>query len=415
MNIAMLSYHTCPLATLGGKDTGGMNVYVRDLTRELGRLGVHVDVFTRSQDEHVPHVLHDLGYGNRVVHVPAGPENPVEKVNLASYVPEFVEGVKAFAAEKGIRYDVIHSHYWMSGLAALPLSEAWGGVPIIQMFHTLGEMKNRIAQSPAERESSERIAAEKQILNRVDRVVVATLAEQTQLRFLYKANDRKLEIIPPGVDTSHFYPIPADEAKQFLGLKPGDRMILFVGRIEPLKGVDTLIRAMACLKLKDHGRPVHLAIIGGEPDADPDQMTAEMARLQKLSDDLCMGKMVVFLGKRGQDTLPYYYSAAEVLVMPSHYESFGMVALEAMACGTPVIASDVGGLGFLVQDGETGYTIPDDEPELMCEKLSLLLGDGELRARMGRRAAEVAQSYDWEKIARQIIGIYEEVTQVKET
>lgn len=415
MNIAMLSYHTCPLATLGGKDTGGMNVYVRDLTRELGRLGVHVDVFTRSQDEHVPHVLHDLGYGNRVVHVPAGPENPVEKVNLASYVPEFVEGVKAFAAEKGIRYDVIHSHYWMSGLAALPLSEAWGGVPIIQMFHTLGEMKNRIAQSPAERESSERIAAEKQILNRVDRVVVATLAEQTQLRFLYKANDRKLEIIPPGVDTSHFYPIPADEAKQFLGLQPGDRMILFVGRIEPLKGVDTLIRAMACLKLKDHGRPVHLAIIGGEPDADPDQMTAEMARLQKLSDDLCMGKMVVFLGKRGQDTLPYYYSAAEVLVMPSHYESFGMVALEAMACGTPVIASDVGGLGFLVQDGETGYTIPDDEPELMCEKLSLLLGDGELRARMGRRAAEVAQSYDWEQIARQIIGIYEEVTQVKET
>ncbi len=414
MNIAMLSYHTCPLATLGGKDTGGMNVYVRDLTRELGRLGIHVDVFTRSQDEHVPHVLHDLGYGNRVVHVPAGPENPIEKVNLASYVPEFVKGVKAFAAEKGIHYDVIHSHYWMSGLAALPLSEAWGGIPIIQMFHTLGEMKNRIAQSPAERESPERIAAEKRILGSVDRVVVATLAEQTQLRFLYKADDRKLEIIPPGVDTSHFYPIPADEAKQFLGLQPEDRMVLFVGRIEPLKGVDTLIRAMACLKLKDHGRPVHLAIIGGEPDADPDQMTAEMARLQKLSDDLCMEKMVVFLGKRGQDTLPYYYSAAEVLVMPSHYESFGMVALEAMACGTPVIASDVGGLGFLVQDGETGYTIPDDEPDLMCEKLSLLLSDGGLRARMGQRAAEVAQSYDWEKIAKQIIGVYNEVTGVKE-
>src|SRR5512146_725153 len=157
MNIAMLSYHTCPLATLGGKDTGGMNVYVRDLTRELGRTGVHVDVFTRSQDEHVPHVLHDLGYGNRVVHVPAGPEHPVSKANLADYVPEFVEGVKAFAAEKGIKYDLIHSHYWMSGLAAMPLSEAWGGLPIVQMFHTLGEMKNRIAQSPEERESAERI------------------------------------------------------------------------------------------------------------------------------------------------------------------------------------------------------------------------------------------------------------------
>src|SRR5512142_1188518 len=281
MNIAMLSYHTCPLATLGGKDTGGMNVYVRDLTRELGRLGIHVDVFTRSQDEHVPHVLHDLGYGNRVVHVPAGPETPVEKTDLASYVPEFVEGVKAFAAEKGIHYDVIHSHYWMSGLAAMPLSEAWGGVPIVQMFHTLGEMKNRIAQSPAERESAGRIAAEKRILACADRVIVATLAEQTQLRFLYKANDRKLEIIPPGVDTSHFYPIPSDEAKQYLGLKPRDRMVLFVGRIEPLKGVDTLIRAMACLKFKQRVGPVHLAIIGGEPDADPAEMSVEMARLQR--------------------------------------------------------------------------------------------------------------------------------------
>ncbi len=391
-----------------------MNVYVRDLTRELGRLGIHVDVFTRSQDEHVPHVLHDLGYGNRVVHVPAGPETPVAKMNLANYVPEFVDGVNTFAAEKGIHYDVIHSHYWMSGLAAMPLADRWGGTPIVQMFHTLGEMKNRIAKSPDERETPERIAAEKRVLARADRVVVATLAEQTQLRFLYKASDRKLEVIPPGVDTSHFYPIPADEAKQFLGLKPGNRMVLFVGRIEPLKGVDTLIRAMACLKLKDRARPEHLAIIGGDPDVDPQKMTAEMARLQKLSDDLCMSKMVVFLGKRGQDTLPYYYSAAEVLVMPSHYESFGMVALEAMACGTPVIASDIGGLGFLVQDGETGFTIPDGEPDTMCEKLSLLLSDRELRTRMGQRAAEVAQTYSWDKIARQIIGVYDEVTRVKE-
>ncbi len=411
----MLSYHTCPLATLGGKDTGGMNVYVRDLTRELGRLGVHVDVFTRSQDEHVPHVLHDLGYGNRVVHVPAGPETPVAKASLATYVPEFVEGVKAFAAEKGIHYDVIHSHYWMSGLAAIPLSEAWGGVPIVQMFHTLGEMKNRIAQSPGERESPERIAAEKKILARADRVIVATLAEQTQLRFLYKANGSNFEIIPPGVDTSHFYRIPSDEAKQYLGLRPHDRMVLFVGRIEPLKGVDTLIRAMACLKFKSRVGRVHLAIIGGEPDVSPEQMTAEMARLQKLSDDLCMGEMVLFLGKRGQDTLPYYYSAAEVLVMPSHYESFGMVALEAMACGTPVIASDVGGLGFLVQDGETGFTIPDGEPDTMCEKLSLLLTDNRLREQMGRRAAEVAQSYCWDKIARQILAVYEQVTKVHAT
>ena len=358
MNIAMLSYHTCPLATLGGKDTGGMNVYVRDLTRALGARGIHVDVFTRSQDEHVPHVLHDLGYGNRVVHVPAGPEFPIPKRELADYIPKFVDGIRQFADEKNIRYDIIHSHYWMSGIAAASLSDLWAGAPILHMFHTLGEMKNRIARSDEEREGTYRIEGEKRVLKRADRLTVATEAEKAQLQWLYKGDLQKMEVIPPGVDVSRFYPIPKDEARHFIGLSSEHRMVLFVGRIEPLKGVDTLIRAMSCLKFQSVAHPIYLAIIGGEPDADPDQMTAEMARLQKLCDDLCIGQTVVFLGKRAQDTLAYYYSAAEVLVMPSFYESFGMVALEAMACGTPVIASQVGGLAFLVRDGETGFTVP---------------------------------------------------------
>lgn len=409
MNIAMLSYHTCPLATLGGKDTGGMNVYVRDLTRALGALGIHVDVFTRSQDEHVPHVLHDLGYGNRVVHVPAGPEVPMAKRELAEYVPQFVDGIRQFADGKGIRYDVIHSHYWMSGLAAASLSDLWGGTPILHMFHTLGEMKNRIARSDSEREGAYRVEGEKRVIQRADRLIVATEAEKAQLQWLYKANLQKMTVIPPGVDVCHFYPIPQDEARQYIGLSPHQRLVLFVGRIEPLKGVDTLIRAMSCLKFQSVVHPVYLAIIGGEPDADADQMTAEMMRLQQLCDDLAMGQTVVFLGKRAQDTLPYYYSAAEVLVMPSFYESFGMVALEAMACGTPVIASQVGGLAFLVRDGETGYTVPEGDPAALCDKLTLLLGDHELRERMGKCAAKYAQGYHWEKIAGQIADIYEQV------
>jgi D-inositol-3-phosphate glycosyltransferase len=275
------------------------------------------------------------------------------------------------------------------------------------MFHTLGEMKNRVARSEEERAGEDRLLGERQVLRSANRIVVATLAELTQLRFLYKADDRKMVTIPPGVDTSHFYPIPADEAKQFIGLEADDRMILYVGRIEPLKGLDTLIQAMSCLDLLEGKRPVHLAIIGGEPNADPTEMSAEMARLQKLCDDLALGKMVVFLGKRGQDTLPYYYSAAEAVVMPSLYESFGMVALEAMACGTPVIASEVGGLGYLVQDGLTGYTVPDSDPVALCEKLSEILKDQALRAAMGRRAAEHALGYDWEKITRQIRQLYE--------
>ncbi len=406
LRIAMLSYHTCPLATLGGKDTGGMNVYVRDLTRELGRMGVHIDVFTRSQDEHVPHVVHELGFGNRVVHVPSGPETPKAKSELANYLPEFVQGIKQFALEKGIHYDVIHSHYWLSGLAAESLSDAWGGTPIVHMFHTLGEMKNRVARSESERADENRLKGERRVLRRADRIIAATIAEATQLRFLYRAEQRKLAIIPPGVDTSHFYPIPADEAKQFLGLKPENRMVLFVGRIEPLKGVDTLIQAMACLDSQEIHRPVHLAIIGGEPDAIPEDMTEEMTRLQKLCDELCMGGMVVFLGMRGQDTLPYYYSAAEVVVMPSLYESFGMVALEAMACGTPVIASEVGGLGYLVQNDVTGFTVPDSDPSALCDKLSALLGDADLREAMGTSAAEYSLDYAWEKIAGRIIEVY---------
>jgi D-inositol-3-phosphate glycosyltransferase len=411
LRIAMLSYHTCPLATLGGKDTGGMNVYVRELTRQLGHMGIHVDVFTRSQDDHVPHVLHELGYGNRVVHVPAGPETPLGKREMSEYIPQFVEGVQAFACEKGIHYDIIHSHYWMSGIAAGSLSDLWSGTPIVHMFHTLGEMKNRIARSEAEREGEYRLNGERQVLGRVDRITVATLAELTQLRFLYKADPNKMVVIPPGVDVSHFYPIPADEAKSFVGLKPEERMILFVGRIEPLKGVDTLIEAMACLQLKESHRPVHLAIIGGDPTASPEQMTVEMARLQKLCEVLGLDQSVVFLGKRDQDKLPYYYSAAEVLVMPSHYESFGMVALEAMACGTPVIASEVGGLAYLVRDGETGFTIPAEEPDMLCEKLSWLLNDAELHATMSRKAAAYAQDYAWEKIAKQIVGVYQELVQ----
>jgi D-inositol-3-phosphate glycosyltransferase len=296
----------------------------------------------------------------------------------------------------------------MSGVAAESLSDSWGGTPIVHMFHTLGEMKNRIARSEAEKEGAYRVDGEKQVIRRADRIIAATIAEVTQLRFLYKAPAGKMVVIPPGVDVSHFYPIPGDEAKMYVGLKPDDHMVLFVGRIEPLKGVDTLIQAMSCLQLQD-GHRVHLAIIGGDPSASPQEMSAEMARLQKLCDDLCVGQTVVFLGKRDQDRLPYYYSAAELLVMPSHYESFGMVALEAMACGTPVIASEVGGLAYLVRDGETGFTVPDQEPELLSEKITWLLNDRDLHRTMSERAVEYAQDYAWEKIAGQIVNVYKEL------
>ena len=410
MNIAMLSYHTCPLATLGGKDTGGMNVYVAELTRHLGHLGVHVDVYTRSQNEHVPHVLHDLGYGNRVVHIPAGPEVPLPKPELVNHIPQFVSGIQDFVAKKGLHYDLIHSHYWLSGAAAEQLQASWQ-VPIVQMFHTLVMMKNRIARRPEEMEGEYRLEGEQRILKLADRIIVATLAEQSQLEFLYRADASKLVIIPPGVDTARFYPIPKDEAKAAIELPPNEQMILFVGRIEPLKGVDTLLRALAYIRSTNNLDccPHYLAIIGGDPEVSEDRLNEEMGRVQALSAELGLSDIVLFLGKRSQESLPYYYSAADVVVVPSHYESFGMVALEAMACGTPVVASQVGGLAFLVQDGVTGFVVPNGEPELLGQHLIETLLDPELRGRLGSQGAEIARGYSWDTIAARIMGVYNEL------
>ena len=415
INIAMLSYHTCPLATLGGKDTGGMNVYVHQLTRTLGKLGVHVDVFTRSQDEHVPHVLHDLGYHNRVVHIPAGPEIPLPKTELERYIPKFVQGVKSFVESKNIKYDLIHSHYWMSGIAAIDLSESWD-IPFLHMFHTLVLMKNRIARSPQEMEGEYRLIGEKKVIAKANRIIAATLAEKSQLEFLYDTPSSKISVIPPGVDIRHFYPIPKDEAKEVVGVPQEATMILFVGRIEPLKGIDNLIQAISLnhksgvLKCCPHT----LVIIGGEPEAKPEEMNAEMARLQDMVEELKIENFVIFLGKQDQQMLPYYYSAAEVVVMPSHYESFGMVALEAMACGTPVVASQVGGLAFLVRDGETGFVVPGNDIQSLANRLMELIKDKELGKKLGKKSTEYAQLYAWETISTKIIEVYNQILQKSE-
>jgi D-inositol-3-phosphate glycosyltransferase len=408
----MLSYHTCPLATLGGKDTGGMNVYVRDLTRELGRRGVGVDVFTRSQDDHVPHVLHNLGYGNRIVHVPAGPETPLAKDRLAEFLPVFVDGVMDFASSKGLHYDLLHSHYWLSGLAGLDLRSRWG-TPLIQMFHTLAAMKNRVARSPEEVSSKYRLDSEGRLLREADRIIAATQAELAQFQWLYHVDTRSVVVIPPGVDTSRFYPIPQDEAKEFIGIAGAQDMILFVGRIEPLKGIDTLMQALVLLKEEGvfQRHPMCVAIIGGDPDASPDQMTQEMGHLQELREKLGIGEMVTFLGKRDQDTLQYYYAAAQVVVVPSHYESFGLVALEAMACGTPVVASETGGLAYLVRDGETGFHVPAADAPALGARLRDLIQDEVLRARLGRQAAEYARTYAWPLIADQIQAVYDSLVE----
>ncbi len=401
LRVAMISYHTCPLAVLGGKHTGGMNVYVRELSRALGALGVHVDVFTRSEDAHVPTILHDLGYGQRVVHIPAGPHHPLPKSLWPHYVPDFIQAVLETTRAHGWQYHLVHSHYWLSGWVARELSRTWQ-VPWVHMYHTLTELKPPAYQ---EENNGQRLTMERTIAQEADLIVCATPSEQMFLYWRYDVPLERLAVVPPGVDPSRFYPIPKDEARDFVGLPQNQRVLLFVGRFDPIKGLDVLLEAMARLKARGvlKGRETTLILIGGAQDAPRNE---DLEQLQALRDAKGLGDLVTFVGPRSQETLPYYYSAADVVVLPSHYESFGLVVLEAMACGRPVVASHVGGLLSLVRHGETGFLVPPQDPEALAGYLCLLLEDEQLRERMGRCGVRHAQRYHWEHIARRILRRY---------
>ncbi|MEP7199480.1 MAG: glycosyltransferase [Chloroflexota bacterium] len=407
--IAMLSVHTCPLAVLGGKSTGGMNVYVRELSRELGRRGYGVDIFTRCENANIAPII-EMTPNVRVVHICAGPTEHQAKRQLYPYLPEFADEVLRFAAAEAVEYDVIHSHYWLSGWVARELAQVWEA-PIIQMFHTLGAMKNRVARSDEPREDERRIHTEREIIRFADRIIAATDLDQEQMVSLYDADPHKMKIIPCGVDLTRFRPTDKQRARQAIGLESDVKTVLFVGRMEPLKGIDDLLRAIARI-LRDHNMPCNrlsLILIGGSAEDNPDNISSEMARLMRMRDALGLQEMVTFLGAQGQDVLPLYYSAADVVVMPSHYESFGMVALEAMACGTPVVASDVGGLSYTVEDGVTGFLVPDRNPAALADRICDILNDELFRDQLGRQALQVAQQYSWQHVTDCIVDVYRAV------
>ncbi len=406
--VAMLSVHTCPLATLGGKETGGMNVYVRDLSRELSRRGIYVDIYTRSQNPKIPRVTR-LADRARVIHLKAGPEKPYNKNKVYDHLAEFVSGVQTQAETDGIVYDIIYSHYWLSGLAAKALRDGWN-IPFVQMFHTLAEMKNRVALTAAEREPELRHQNEQAIMGFADRLIAATANEQKEMVDFFGANPQKISVAPPGVDLGRFKPLNQSETRIYLGMPPEHRMVLFVGRIQPLKGIDTLVRALALVKSQHPAltKDVCLCIIGGDSNPDSELERAELERLQKMEAELELGDLITLLGAKEQDTLVYYYAAAEMVVMPSHYESFGMVALEAMACGTPVIASDVGGLSFNIEDGFNGYLVPGRNPQALADKIALLLRNKVLRDQLAEQAGEWVLRYSWANIADELLEIFEE-------
>ena len=397
LRIAMLSVHTCPLAALGGKETGGMNVYVRELARELARMGAAVDVFTRSQNPAIPRVVR-LAEGARVIHLPAGPQAPMARERLHAHLDEFVDGVETWRLANGIDYDLLHGNYWLSGVAGLALRARWG-VPLVQMFHTLGALKNG-AGVAAEREPALRLAEERRIVAAADRLVAANAIERAGLVSACGADATRVAVIPCGVDTDLFTPGDAAAAREALGLDPGP-LLLYVGRIAPIKGLQTLLDTVGCLR--GAGTAARLAVIGGETDEPVDGHEADVRRRAA---SLGLGDAVTFVGAQPQERLRDWYVAADVTVLPSYYESFGMVALEAMACGSPVVASRVGGLQSTVRDGETGLLVPEGDPCALAGTITRVLGDGALRWRLGREGRRWALQHRWPCVAEAICREY---------
>jgi D-inositol-3-phosphate glycosyltransferase len=398
VRVAMLSVHTCPLAALGGKETGGMNVYVRELSRELGRMGLEVDVFTRSQDPAIPRVV-PLGDGARVVHLPAGREAPMARERIHDHLDEFVEGVEAWRRARGVDYDLVHAHYWLSGVVGLALRERWG-VPVLQMFHTLGRFKNGAARRLADLEPSRRLDEEERLVTQVDGLVSASVVERRALVDEYGADPARATVIPCGVDTILFRPGDRDEARARIGADTTP-LVLYVGRIAPIKGLETLLDAIA--DRSRAGSRLRVLVVGGEAD---EPAAGHEAEIRQRVEALGLREVVRFVGAQPQETLRDYYLAADVTVLPSYYESFGMVALEAMACGSPVIGSRVGGLATTVRDGVTGFLVPDGDASALAERLDAVLGDEDLRYRLGREGVQWAARHRWPCVAEAVCREY---------
>jgi D-inositol-3-phosphate glycosyltransferase len=397
LRIAVISLHTSPLAQPGTHKAGGLNVYVLELARQLAEQGCVIDIFSRVSGPDMPRVT-ELAPGLRAVHLHAGPARYLAPDSLYRHVDAFEAALLDFCERDGASYDVIHSHYWLSGLVGQRLKERWR-LPHVTMFHTLGEIKNRA--SPSEHETDLRIQSEARIIEGVDQVICATEQERLLIRQLYEADAAKIRVIPLGVDLDRFRPLEKEEARAALGLKD-ERIVLFVGRLEPLKGVDILINAAAIL---ESDVDCTVLIVGGDETA-----KTQVAKLRGLARSKGIEHRVAFVGAVDHAKLPQYYSAADICVVPSHYESFGLVAVEAMASGVPVVASRVGGLTGTIKDGETGYLIPWLCPEPFAERIELLLENEPLRRNLGEAAREEVARYRWENVCDAVVAVYNELT-----
>ena len=393
--VALLAYHACPLAAPGRGKAGGMNVHVRELARALAGRGITVDIFTREHDDPAGDAPH-IAAGVNVVHIPAGPPGAPLAGQFA-YLPDFVAGMHEYRIRQQAGYRAVHSHYWLSGRAGRVFADAIGA-PHVVTFHTLARIK--MQSRSGEQEPPIRQQSETEIIAAADRIVAFSPHERDAIVRLYDGDPNRVELVPCGVDLSRFRPLGRAAARSELGLN-GHKVLLYVGRIEALKGVDLLIHSAAHLEADED---VQVLVVGADSDG-----SGEVARLRQMADDLNLGDAVEFVGRVPQERLAWYYSAADVCVVPSFYESFGLAALESMACGTPVVASRVGGLSTIVQHGRTGYLKSWRCPEAFAHSLEMIMANRSLQDSMGRAARRRAESLSWDEVAGRLLSLYDEL------
>ena len=397
--VAVIAYHSSPLLEPGAGDAGGMSVYVRELAEALAAKGLVTDIFTRA-DGSAPRVV-EIAPGVRVVSIDAGPRRPLEKEELTTYLDDFVHGVRAFATAQRSRYELVHSHYWQSGLAAKSLAEVWSA-PLVHSNHTLGKVKNRTLPPGDAPEPLMRLAAEADVISASDVLVASTDEEWEQLACLYGASHDRLKTLHPGVDHALFNPGDKRSARAELGL--GDEaVLLYVGRIQRLKGIDLAIEATAQL-VSALDRPLRLLVVGG---ASGRKGRDEIERLKALAVERGVRTNVTFTGAQPHERLPLFYRAADAVLVCSHSETFGFAALEAHACGTPVVGTAVGGLSHIVTDERSGFLVDSRDPAVFAAHLKTLLSDPELLSSFGRQAALSSACFSWERTASAFLDLYE--------
>ena len=393
---AFITFHACPLAAPGQGKSGGMNVYVRQLAVALGNMGMQIDIFTREHAD-VVNRIETIGSNVRVVHLKAGePGAHIEE--LYAQLPSFLDRLNAFREEEDLKYDVVHSHYWLSAWVGRELSQALN-VPHVVTFHTLGLIK--MQSRAGEVEQAERLVVEAEAMATSDRIVAFSPHERDAMARLYDANPGKVSMVPCGVDLSVFRPLDQKTARDLLGLN-GEKILLYVGRVEPLKGLGLLVETAAQIDSEDG---VRMMVVGA--DANGGQ---EMDRVKQLAKDRDLEDQIDFVGQVDHTELPLYYNAADVCVVPSYYESFGLVALESMACGTPVVATRVGGLSTIIQHGRTGYLKPWRCPDAFANSVEMLISSEGLQQSMGEAARRRAEAMGWGNVAAMMWDEYASLT-----